>query len=232
MNMFGSKKATAEPYKSDMPLLDEKNQIVVSFDELDGGTDNKYKGKYKITAKKGDVTSEYVVDPNDKSVNKAVVEAIVSELNGGEEKVTDPTDPTDPTEPPVLSAELTALNAVVDELVAGIADAAIITSATAKISDAIEAIPEADKSTALAKVEAALKKVNDAIAAVPTPPDPLQTALQTALKSLEAALKSLEAATPEGGYNSAKSAVPKRITRIRRTRRSAKRAGTRRRLTR
>ena len=223
--MFGSKKATAEPYKSDMPLLTSGNQIVVSFDELDGGTDNKYKGKYRITAKKGDVTSEYVVDPNDKSVNKAVVEAIIGKLNGG--KGVEPG-------PPGPSAELKALTDAVDELVAGIADAAKITAATAKISAATAkisaatgAIPEADKSAALAKINAALTPVTGAASGE----GPLKSALEEAKKALEAAKSALEPKTVSG-YISAKSAVPKRITRIRRTRRLTKRTGTRRRLTR
>ena len=223
MNIFGSKKATVEEYKSDMPLLTPGNQIVVSFDELAGGTDNKYKGKYKITAKKGDVTSAYVVDPNAPSVNKLVIEAIVGKLNGG--KGVEPGPPGPP-------AELTELNGAVDELVAGIAAAAVdkITAATAKMSDAAAKISDADKSAAITKLNEAIAKVKHAIDADPPPTDSLKSALEAAQKALAEALEALATTYSLGGYNSAKSAVPKRITRIRRTRRSAKRTGTRRRL--
>jgi len=228
MNIFGSKKATVEEYTdtTKMPLLTPENQIVVSFDELAGGTDNKYKGKYKITAKKGDVTSAYVVDPNAPSVNKLVIEAIVGKLNGGEEKVTEPGPG-----PPGPSAELKALTDAVDELVAGIADADKISAATEKMSDATAKISDADKSAAITKINEAIAKVNEAIDAVPPPTDPLKSAIETAKTALETAKTALAPAPPVGGYISAKSALPKRITRIRRTRRSAKRAGTRRRLT-
>jgi DNA repair ATPase RecN len=234
MNLFGSKKTVPEAYNSDgtMPLLEPSNKIVVSFDALG----EKYNGKYKITAEKGGKTAEYVVNPNAPSENKATVEAIVSKLNGGEEKVAGPTG-------------LQALNDAVDELIEGIADAGkintattAISSATGAISSATGAITVADKDAAIAKVTEAIAKVTEAIEKVNTALMPvtgatpsasdLKTALENAQKALQEANKTLnKLETTTGGYNSAKSAAPKRITRIRRTRRLTKRTGTRRRLT-
>ena len=230
--LFGSKKPVPEAYNGDgtMPLLVPENKIVVRFDALG----EKYNGKYKITAEKGGKTAEYVVNPNAPSVIKATVEAIVSKLNGGEEKVAGPDVPTGTPGPTGLQA----LNAAVDELIAGITDAAIITSATTAISSvtekitAIEAIPEAEKSEAIAKVTAAIDAVDKALMSVPHVSDPIKKALENAKQALQAANETLDKLVLKtGGYNSAKSAVPKRITRMRRTRRSTKRTGTRRRLT-
>ena len=220
-SMLGRNKPTVEEYKSHMPLLDAKNPIVVSFHELDGREKQEYKGKYKIEATKGGKKAAYVVDPNAPSVNKAVVEAIIGKLNGGEEKVVEPSE-----QLAALNDAVDAFNRAVDELDAGIAAAAAdkITAAAGNITVAAAKISDADKSTAIAKINEAITAVDTKM--LKTPQDEVDTKLKTAL---EAAKSALEPKTT-GGYNSAKSAVPKRITRIRRTRRSAKRTGTRRRL--
>lgn len=232
--LLGRTNKGPEAYNGDgtMPLLAPENKIVVSFDALG----EKYNGKYRITAEKGGKTAEYVVDPNAPSVNKAVVEAIVSKLNGGEEKVAGPPEPPGPpTEP---TPELQALNAAVDELIAGITDSGKINTATDKITTATGAITVADKDAAISKVTEAIAAVDKAL----TPVTGAAPASESLIPVLENAKKALLAANetlnklvelappaPAGGYNSAKSAVPKRITRMRRTRRSTKLAGTRRR---
>ena len=108
------------------------------------------------------------------------------------------------------------------------AAAAAAAAAADAAADAADKITDDAKSYAIAKVKEAIKKVNEEIAKVKE-----ASGLQSILGALEEALAALETLAPAkttGGYNSAKSAVPKRITRIRRTRRSAKRTGTRRRL--
>jgi uncharacterized phage infection (PIP) family protein YhgE len=257
--LFGSGKTVPEKYTDElgMPLLDGADQINVYFSALGGNQ----AGKYRIIAQK--ITgphddrhiakdTQYVVDPNDKSVNKAVVQAIVSELNGGEEKVAEPepdVSPVPPTPQKTIEKLLEEIETAVENTSVDtskiIANAESIKEAADKIKEAADKIKEAaDEIKAAAdEIKAAADKIKEEDAetksadeaAVKERRAELYAKIKSAVEKIKTADAKIRAlivvTTSKGGYNSAKSAAPKRITRIRRTRRSTKRTGTRRRLT-
>jgi uncharacterized phage infection (PIP) family protein YhgE len=263
--LFGSGKTVPEEYNNTdgkMPLLDGADQIQVFFNALGGNQ----AGKYRIIAQK--ITgphddrhiakdTQYVVDPNDKSVNKAVVQAIVSELNGGEEKVAEPepdVSPVPPTPQKTIEKLLEEIETAVENTSVDtskiIANAESIKEAADKIKEAADKIKEAaDEIKAAAdEIKAAADEIKAAADEIKEEDAETKSADEDAVKErradlyakIKSAVEKIKTAdakiralivvpTSKGGYNSAKSAAPKRITRMRRTRRSAKLAGTRRR---
>jgi hypothetical protein len=256
--LFGSGKTVPEKYNNadgKMPFLDGVDQINVSFDALGG----KQAGKYRITAEKvrfkdgqGEIVkyTQYVVNPNDNSATKAVVAAIVSDIN-----VAGPGPEHEPEPGPQAT-----IAKLLQEIETGLANTSVDISKIIENAESIKKEADAIKAAAADAIKAAaadeiktaadeIKTAADEIraehdkgeakkddeAAVKASIEYLYAKIKTAVATIKTAVAKIRAligaTATTGGYNSAKSAAPKRITRIRRTRRSTKRTGTRRRLT-